>query len=251
MIRMFTVVTVRLLLTLIVGICAVLTFAMWFYARASGEITTGLLWTITLIPPFVALITLPMALFLVRPGRYVADMQSMLAGASWVHWHYDEAQWRVANRIDARRNRRIMLPIVAIAAALGVVFTAIGLATGGTDSTLSFLGLIALGASVTFGLAQLVTSPGIVAGRSKRGDIYISRLGVYRMPGGYTPLVGFGFRVERVELVAGSPPYLSFEVATQRRYNTTTTDRHASVAVPPGCEEEAQRVVERFRAGVG
>jgi hypothetical protein len=93
------------------------------------------------------------------------------------------------------------------------------------------------------------TSPAVVARRRKRGDIYISRLGIYRDPGGYMPMFGYGIRLANVALRTDPTPYLSFETDVRGRYGSTV-ESLADVAVPPGREAEARDLVNRLRTEV-
>jgi hypothetical protein len=92
-----------------------------------------------------------------------------------------------------------------------------------------------------------------LAGRRATGDIYISPLGVYAQPGGYTPLFGPALAPRDVALQEGSAPRLQFRGLTKSSsgsFSTTLPIDLFTIAVPPGRETAARDLVARFQTEI-
>jgi hypothetical protein len=252
MTRWFSIVLVRMLVLVCVGVAAVMGFAFWFMLRGAEGWGSGAAVAFAFgIPGAAVLLAFLIALPLLAPWRYTNDMNSMRSGGAWAHWRYDEAEWSAANSIEGRRNRRNSYTGAAFALGLGLVILLIGLAVDDPDSreTWLFVGSIMTGGGVVLILTILSTSVDTLARRKPTGEIYISPMGIYRQPGGYVALLGFGVRVHRVEFVDGKPSVVRFDTSVQQRYGTTK-EHWADVAVPAGHEDEAKKLVDRFRATI-
>ena len=211
-------------------------------------------WALVVFVPLGLLVFMTAVLILVlRPWRQAADIEAMLAGRAWVHWSFDEAGWRDANRFDERRYTRWLRGLLA-ALAVGVLLLMIGLLGGRSALDAGvFGGAVTFLASVT--LVALVTgNPVRMARRAERGDIYISRQGIYRRPGGYTPLDLRGnVEYESVELIDWPTPHIHI---VERVWvgGTTGGSWHrktlTDVGVPRGHEDEARALVARLRSEV-
>jgi hypothetical protein len=108
-------------------------------------------------------------------------------------------------------------------------------------------------AATRYGKRKSALSPVRVparAQRAARGEIYISRHGIYWQPGGYMPLdLRHNIRYESVELVERPTPHIHIEVMVPGStiwVRQTLTD----VGVPPGHEDEARALVKRLRREV-
>jgi hypothetical protein len=88
------------------------------------------------------------------------------------------------------------------------------------------------------------TSTSLFARRKRRGEIYISPTGIFRRPGGYTPLRGFGYWLDNVELREAERTYIHFDVRISTR---PVKQSLADIEVPPGREAEARDLVARLQ----
>jgi len=252
MTRWFSIVLVRMLVLMCLGVGLVMGFAFWLMLRgAEGfEGGAGLAFAFG-IPAGAVLLALLIALPLVKPWIYTRDIDSMRAGNAWAHWRYDENEWRAANQIEGQRNRRNSYTGAAFAVVLGLVVLLMGLGQDKPDDREGFVftGAVVMGAGVVLIVTILATSVDRLARRASTGEIYISPVGIYRRPGGYVALFGFGVRVHQVALVDGTPPVVRFDTAVRQRYRTAK-EHWADIAVPAGHEDEAKGLVERFRATI-
>jgi hypothetical protein len=105
-------------------------------------------------------------------------------------------------------------------------------------------------AATSYGKRKSVLAPVRVperARRAARGEIYISRHGIYWQPGGYLALDRrHNIRYESAELVDRPTPHIHIEVMVPGSsvwVRQTLTD----VGVPPGREDEARTLVDRLR----
>jgi hypothetical protein len=109
-------------------------------------------------------------------------------------------------------------------------------------------------AATRFGQRKSALSPVIVpsaARRAARGEIYISRHGIYWMPGGYLPLdLRWNIRYESADLVERPTPHVHIEVMEQGSGSVWMRRTLTDVGVPPGHEDEARRLVERLHREV-
>jgi hypothetical protein len=252
MTRLLTIVPYRMILAVVIGVDLVIGMALALMLNSGDAADRGLMVGLSAgIPVAVLLLVLPLVTVMLRPRRYVHDIDAMRAGGAFVHWRYDEPAWQTANRVEGERTRRTGFTASLVALGLGVVVLLIGLLVGGEDgSTFVFAGGLTGGAALTGAAAFGATSPALMARRRKQGEIYISNLGIYRNPGGYTPIRGFGYRLENVALLGEQTAYVSFEVTVQGRYGSTSTQSLADVVIPPGREAEAKDLVTRLRAEV-
>jgi hypothetical protein len=251
MIRLLTIVPYRMILAVVIGVDIVIALGLAMMLNADGAADPGLMKGISIgIPVAVLLMVIALVTVLLRPWLYLSDIDAMRKGGAWAHWSYDAAGWRTANRVEGVRTGKTGFTGALMALGLAVVVLLIGLAIDGEDrSAFLFAGGVVGGGAIAASAAFGGTSPALLARRRKQGDIYISRLGIYRDPGGYTPMFGFGFRLANVVLHTEPTPYLSFEASVQGRYSATLQSL-ADVAVPPGREAEARDLVTRLRTEV-
>jgi hypothetical protein len=213
-------------------------------------------WRVVVFAPlalFVVLVAL-LILFL-RPWRYSADMTAMRAGHAWVQWTYDEVNWRAANRYDGERNG-LWVRGALVALAAGVFLTLMAL-SGDREAAIgggAFGGMLVF-LALTLLAALMAGEPVRVARRAARGEIYVSRHGIYRRPGGYTPLdLSTNIKYESADLVDRPTPHVHIEVSV--RVNPTgyggdwVRKTLTDVGVPPGHEDEARALVELLRREV-
>jgi hypothetical protein len=250
MTRVFAIVPFRMVLVVVISGDIVIGLVLGWLMNSGDAADPGLMKVVSIvIPVAVLVVVVPLVTVLMRPWRYFADMDAMRAGGAWVHWSYDEAGWTTANQVEGRRTRRFgfigILGLLGLAVAVLLIGLVIG--EGGTD--LVYIGGMMSGLAIVAAAAFGGTSPAVMAKRRKRGDIYVSRLGIYRIPGGYTPMFGFGFRLENVALLTEPTPYLSFEAMVQGRAGPRA-ESLADVAVPPGREAEARDLANRLRTEV-
>jgi hypothetical protein len=216
---------------------------------------TGAAWlswaVIVFCPLGLLLFMLAIQLLAAQPWRCAADVKAMLAGQAWVHWTYDEASWRAANRFDEWVYKAWVRGLLA-ALAVGGFLLMIGLLGGQSTVFASiFGGLIIFLASVMLPVLML-GDPVRAARRAKVGDIYVSRNGIYRRPGGYTRLdLRAGVKYESVELVERPTPHIHIVAQVKetagRKIPRWRRKTLADVGVPPGYEDEARELVVRLR----
>jgi hypothetical protein len=86
---------------------------------------------------------------------------------------------------------------------------------------------------------------------SNKGDVYFCSEGVYDTDRSYRPLDTFGSRFLGVEIPSDDPSVLLFtnNQYTGRRFGKT--ERTQEVPIPPGKQEEAEKLVLRFREHLG
>ena len=249
---LFSIVLLRMIVLLCVGVAAVMAFGAWLLIRDGEAVSRSLeLFVLFGMPATVVAICLLIAVPLIAPWRYTRDIAGMRAGQAWAHWRYDEAGWRAANQVEGRRNRRNSYTSAAFGVALGLLVLLIGLAMDDPDDRDGFVfaGAAVAGCSLVAILTILSASADTLARRKPTGEIYISPLGIYRNPGGYVALQSFGVRVRSVAFVEGTPAVVRFDTQVQQRYGSTR-EHWADVAVPAGHEDEARKLVERFRAHI-
>jgi hypothetical protein len=209
-------------------------------------------WRVVVFAPLVLLLVLVAGLSLVlRPWRYAADITAMRAGGAWVHWTYDEASWRAANRYNERRNAlwvRVALSVMAV----GGLVLLIGIPGGHRTMGVSTFGGVLIFAAACFLPLLTLGDPGWMARRAARGEIYVSRHGIYRRPGGYMPIdLRYRIRYESADLVDHPAPHIHIEVSV----NATSTEvwirkTLTDVGIPPGHEDEARTLVALLRRHV-
>jgi hypothetical protein len=164
-----------------------------------------------------------------------------------VHWTYDEEAWASANEIEATRLRRTAYVGALFGLVGALVIVVVSLPLGEAGAALRFSGALVAGGSLVAIATIGGTSASLLARRHRRGEIYISELGILRRPGGYTPLRGFGYWLQNVELRGSARQYIHFDITVTNRPGT---DSLADVQVPPGREAEARDLVARLRREV-
>ncbi|MER6177453.1 hypothetical protein [Streptosporangium sp. NPDC001681] len=248
MTRLFSIVHLRssLLMSLGVTVLMVVGLRIMFSDWEQGP---GAAWLISLGIPVGALLVLWLILaVMLRPQVYLRDMNQMLAGQSWAHWHYDEADWKAANDIERRRDRRNSYTTLLVMMAIGLVSVVVGFAM--SDDTAIFAGALITAIGLV-GMA-IATTTTLMTRSRPQGEIYISPLGVYRLPGGYAVLYSPGVRLHEVDFVEANneiPAFLRFTGMVQGRFGETSS-KLADVAVPSGGEDEARALVQRFQTEV-
>jgi hypothetical protein len=192
------------------------------------------------------IIVVPLGIVLNR--AYLYDIDRMLGGEVWAHWTYDEAGWRAANNLEGLREWRstrwpgILFPVI------GAGFAFYGLVSG--QPVYIGVGGFLAGCGLAAALAIMLGSATIAARRRSRGEVYITPFGVYRRPGGYTPLFAFGQALRAVRLVPyGDVHYLCFDVVRRNQYGSTR-DEGTRVLVTVDQIEDAQMLVERFQTEI-
>ncbi|MEV4377279.1 hypothetical protein [Streptosporangium sp. NPDC049644] len=251
MTRLFSILQLRAPLVGLLGVTVMMVVGMRFGFRDWDQ-GPGAAWLVSLgIPAAALLVALSIFAVALQPQTQLRDMNRMLTGQSWAHWHYDEADWKAANYIEGRREREQRNPytVPLCAAAVGLVMVAAGAAAGAhgvivIGVTIAFVALLYLAAVGT----ALLSHGTLMARGRPRGEVYISSLGVYRRPGGYAALHAFGFRLREVDFVDATnetPAYLRFTVRAKGELWPLT-----DVVVPPGREEEARALVQRFQTEV-
>jgi hypothetical protein len=245
MTRVFSIVTYRLLLAIVVGSLVVFGMVLALAVGSAPDAQPGLVPVVGIwIPLLIAVIVIPILTLLVQPWVYLHDMNVMLAGLAWVHWTYDEATWASANVMEGTRLRRTAYVGALFLLAGSAVIIVASVALGGQAGTsLRLGGGLAAGGALVAVAAIGGTSTSLFARRHKRGEIYISPTGIFRRPGGYTPLRGFGYWLDNVELREAERTSIHFDVRISTR---PTRQSLADVLVPPGREAEARDLVARL-----
>jgi hypothetical protein len=249
--RLFSIVQFRMIVVLCLGAGVAMSSAIWLLGGTMGWSGNDRALLAFGVPGAALLIVIPIVLFAVRPWVYVRDIDDMLGGRAWAHWRYTDREWRAANRLEGRRTRTAALTSALLGLGLGIAVAAAGAAATNRDlrTSLVFAGTLTAGMSLVVLLTVLVTSPATLARRRRSGEIYVSPVGVYRRPGGYTAMIAFGTVLHNVQFVDGDPPYVRFDALVQSSAGPTK-QRWADVAVPAGRADEARRLVERFRTEV-
>ncbi|MET7393931.1 hypothetical protein ABZS66_10600 [Dactylosporangium sp. NPDC005572] len=184
-----------------------------------------------------------------RPQRYIQDMDRLAAGEHWVHWAYDEAQWKAANTVESARVRR-GFGAAQYGLVLGAVVLLIGLLVGGEDgSTFVFVGGVLIVTTCGAMVLMWLSGSATFARDARTGQVSISGLGVLRRPGGYSAFAAIG-PLKSVGFVAGPSPRVVFTVVQNGRYGAVSDYQTADLLVPAGREDEARALVERFNTEV-
>lgn len=244
MTRLFLVVPFRVLV-IVFGLFALLVLAGG--AVLVSALDNPTLWVLPILTDGVLLlIAVPLGILVNRP--YLSDIDRMLGGRAWAHWTYDEAGWRAANRLEVRREWRgarwpgILLPLI------GAAFAVYGL--GSRQPAFTGVGAFLAGCGLAVVAAIVLGSSTLPARVRSRGELFITPVGVYRRPGGYTPLVGVSQTLRAVTFVPdGDVHYLRFDVARRSRYGTTVSEG-ARVLVTASHIDEARLLVEQFNTAI-
>ena len=182
--------------------------------------------------------------------RYARDHDRLLAGEHWVHWRTSPAErgrFLAQEQDRARADARFALGGTVVVALLG----AAGMWAYTEEARGAAIGFAVFGAA---GLLVALTTR-LWGGATARpdapdpDDTYLGPLGVYQL-GRYTPLRGFNLFLQRVDLRPGAPAVLAFTIGSRTRYGSVRTTE-TRVAVPPGREDEAAELAERFRREFG
>lgn len=205
------------------------------------------LWILPILTDgILLLIAVPLGILLNRP--YLYDIDRMLRGEAWAHWTYDDATWRAANRLEAGREWRSARWPAILPALIGAGFGVYGL--GSRQPAFTGVGAFLAGCGLAVGAAIILGSGTVHARTRPRGEVYITPVGVYRRPGGYTPLFAVGQALRAVRLVPdGDLHYLRFDVARRNKYGTTVSEG-ARVLVTPAHIDDARVLVERFNTEI-
>lgn len=249
MLRVFAIVPYRLIMSVTIGITVVFGMSAALAFGSDDDAEPGMTLLIAVwIPLGAAVIVVALTIVLLRPWVYLRDIAAMPAGNAWAHWTYDEAGWASANAVEATRLRRTAFVGLLFALAASLVLVVVALPLDGEDgSALRFGGGLSAGAALVAIAALGGTSASLVARRRKRGDIYISPMGIYRRPGGYTPLLGYGYRLRDVTLHEADRTCVHFQVRVDAQ---SGDESWSTVQVPPGREAEARDLVARLRREV-
>ncbi len=238
MTRLFVVVPFRQLASMFLGLCLV--FA------GGAALAVGVLHFPAVLLVVAISVDAILLLFAVPAVGYVfwvnvADMEDILTGEPWAHWTYTEDEWRVANRLESRRELGVAIAPALLVVA-GLVIAVVGLFVPGGNQWAGIGVLMAvLGALIALVLAG--TGTGIVGRRRSHGEVYVNRHGVYRRPGGYIPLTSARQRLDSVVLAdAGGRAYLTFTTIGDRRRRAEVT----RVLVPDGQLDRATLVAHWF-----
>ena len=86
---------------------------------------------------------------------------------------------------------------------------------------------------------------------SGKGDVYFSIEGVYDTDRPYNPLDTFGSRFLGVEIPSDDPPVMRFTNLQYTGSRFEKTERTRDVPIPPGKEEEAEKMILHFREQLG
>ncbi|GAA2360258.1 hypothetical protein [Dactylosporangium salmoneum] len=256
---MLEIIAFRTILLVALGVSVVIGLVAWFATNGLEGTSrpAGLVMAIG-VPGVGVLLALLLTLLIVKPWYYTRDIADMLAGKAWAHWRYDEAEWRAGNRVEGRRNRGNQYTAGVFVLLLGatMLLCGLGLDDPQARNEMMLAGAASVGVAVVILLVILSMNAHTRARRSPAGDVYISPLGIYRRPGGYTILHGYGTRVHNIELVDGPPAVVQFDVRVQQRgltdgplvhRYTIQREQATDVLVPAGCEDEARTLLERFR----
>lgn len=244
--RLFSIVPFRLIFTICLAFCLIMglggsllillfhfTPFLWITVIGFELITLGLLF--------------PVLIMLYRP--YLSDMERMLTGEAWIHWRYSSEEWQSFKHQEARFNRRNYLGVALTMLVAGIVAILVGLVQPtSSDMRESWLwaGGMTIGIGLLVSLILFALSNSTVARNTDQGEVYISPMGIYQVPGGYQPLFGFGQVLRQIELKPGQPSYLRFDCLVRRSAYNSTTEDMAEIAIPVGREAEARDLIERF-----
>lgn len=79
-----------------------------------------------------------------------------------------------------------------------------------------------------------------------RGDVYFCNEGVYDADTPYKALDTFGSRFLRAEIPSDDPSVIRFICRQMTGNNFSTSERTQEIPIPPGKEDDAKKVVQRF-----
>lgn len=244
MARLFLVVPFRVLVIVFGLFSALLIAGGAVLVSATGK---PVLWVIPILTDAVLLlVAVPLGILVNRP--YLFDLDRMRRGEVWAHWSYDEAGWRAANRLESRREWRSVRYPGILLPAIGAGVAVFGL--GSRQPAFAGVGAFLAGCGLAV-VAAVVLGGGTLAARTRpRGEVYITPVGVYRRPGGYTPVFAVRQALRAVTLVPdGDVHYLRFDVARRNQYGTTVSEG-TRVLVTVDQIEDAQMLVERFNTEI-
>jgi hypothetical protein len=200
---------------------------------------------------FEFLLPVPFIILLILLSRrYLRDIEGMMDGKAWAHWRYNAQEWQSFNKVESRRDRREVLKEAPYTFMSGGAMLVIGLMVGLKDFTANlfvWLGVLIIGAGVVRVVLSLRAGATAGSGWNSQSEVYISPLGIYRVPCGYKPLFGVGQSLCQVKLNPGEPTTITFDCMIRR--DSTSTGYNMKVAdlvIPAGCEDEAKNLVERF-----
>ena len=250
MVRWFAVMPFRRLVVALLGFEIMMGLVIALVGVTEHPANPDIVWQLALgIPAAVVVIGSPVVLLVLRPWLFRRDINEMLTGAAWAHWQYDQREWKAATYVEHQRERKSSFGQPVAAGAVGAFVAVIGLAMQSDfGSTLAFTGFAMIGTGLVIIAATLVTNAATVARLGRRGDIYVSKLAVYRKPGGYLPLTGPDYVLCDVRFIdAARPPIVRFEARVRRRGGDVAVEPWVDVMVPTGRDDEGRALVERFK----
>lgn len=215
-----------------------------------GGVSFTVVLVVLTIAAALAFVGIVLVIYSARQGRvYEQDIQHMLAGKCWAHWHIGADEAHHAAAAERAESDTQAWHLIAGGFGIGAVVAVI-VALAGVDA---LGGLVAGG---VFGLAGVISgSATYLSGRvryrpaiGQSGDIYISAVGVYQ-GGHYLPFKGFNLHPISARLRSTSPEVLEITTASQGRYGTTTAT--VPIPVPSGREAEAAAIIDRLRQTYG
>jgi len=174
-----------------------------------------------------------------------AEALAQQARQARVHWEYSPEEWALFDRIDWKLGRRIFFWLLCFGFALGILaLSGFSLAGFGISALLMLVMLFFLWISHYTEAAERHKA------RQKSAQphrITISKQGIW--------IAGTYFSLENLAKVKMTPrpPVLrfhSFSVYTDSATADTAASYRRRVLVPRGREEEAERLVQRFRTEV-
>jgi len=187
-----------------------------------------------------------MGLIIAMARGFGHDLQRLLDGNAWAHWHLTSAERDAFLQDDRERTRETSkryalysLALIPLGALFAWLFT--------RDAKGAMLGALAFGGA---GLLVVVTTL-LWDGTRPRQDasdldeVYLGDLGIYAF-GRFTPLSGVGLSLKAIKLTKSDPSYLTFTTVSRGEYGEQQP-RDISVPIPAGHEEEAETLVERFK----
>lgn len=177
-----------------------------------------------------------------RPMR--VDRARLLSGEVWARWSYPQVPsgLRTPGTVQERSSRTFLLGVFAVLLSGPVtLFSVDELTPGPTTAQVLALALA--------GLLALAQHRGTRHGPCHHDgvghDVLLGPRGVYRIPGGYDPILYPQVR-RRVSLDEdGQRLVLRFSLAADRTGASRPADV-AAIPVPPGRELEARRLLERY-----
>ncbi|WP_433200182.1 hypothetical protein ACQP00_28305 [Dactylosporangium sp. CS-047395] len=250
MTKVFSIEHLRALLLVVLGGFPLFGVAMWGLLRLTlgddGEpgVVTLVNWLVPGTILALMVLTLGITALVMNPGRYLRDYARLADGRAWAIWPYSREEWAAAKQVEAARLRRSLIGLY-VTIGLAVLLALIGLAAG--DIALAGVGGVLFVLAAVMLVIAYLSSVSLRLADDDSGEVRIGAHGVLRKPGRYTALAAGG-TLHAVE-VTGAPARLVFTSAVRGRYGV---QHHKTVdlLVPPGRQDEARALAERFDAEV-